>query len=183
MWKSAQNKVWTQQRRKAQFGDAAILGQGRTKVKRISRFCVKGVSRVARRLEKGMHGCVAPGLCEGAPNGEQGRGRPVCATTWHRFLGDLGERPPIVQVCTMWLGEVLRLWTKVCLEQRRPCVVTWRRAQVEQTTRSCDEVNEGLVSRATTVRRRRRVGQPSLPKLWKLAKCKFGVSQDLTCTL
>ena len=27
-------------------------------------------------------------------------------------------------------------------------MVTWRRAQVGQTTRRCDEVNKGLVSRA-----------------------------------
>ncbi len=29
-------------------------------------------------------------------------------------------------------------------------MATWRRAQVGQTTRQCDEVNEGLVSRAAT---------------------------------
>jgi len=49
-------------------------------------------------------------------------------------------------------------------------VATWRCAQVGQTTRSCDEVNEGLVSHAVTVRRRRRARQPSLPKIVNLAK-------------
>ena len=44
-------------------------------------------------------------------------------------------------------------------------MATWWRARVGQTTRSCDEVNEGLVSRAATMRRCRRAGQLSLPKL------------------
>ena len=44
-------------------------------------------------------------------------------------------------------------------------LVRTRHAQVGQTTRSCDEVNEGLVSRATTVQRHPRAGQLSLPKL------------------
>jgi len=44
-------------------------------------------------------------------------------------------------------------------------LVTTRHAQVGQTTRLCDEVNKGLVSRAATVQRHRRAGQPSLPKL------------------
>ena len=46
----------------------------------------------------------------------------------------------------------------------------WRRAQVGQTTRLCDEVNEGLVNHAAAVRRRRRARQPSLPKIVNLAK-------------
>ena len=33
-------------------------------------------------------------------------------------------------------------------------LATTRHAQVGQTTRSCDEVNEGLVSHAATVQRR-----------------------------
>ena len=49
-------------------------------------------------------------------------------------------------------------------------LVTTRRAQVGLITRSCDEVNEGLVSRAATVRKCRRVRQPSLPKIVNLAK-------------
>jgi len=34
-----------------------------------------------------------------------------------------------------------------------------------EPAKTCDKVNDGLVSRAATVRRCRRAGQPSLPKL------------------
>lgn len=80
-------------KRKAQFGDAPVLGQGCTELSVVSWF------GSARQLEKGVHGCVAPGLCEGAPDGETKGERSVCATTWHGFLGDSGESPPIMQVC------------------------------------------------------------------------------------
>ena len=43
-------------------------------------------------------------------------------------------------------------------------LLTTRCTQVGETTQSCDEVNEGLVSHAATVQRRRRAGQSSLPK-------------------
>ena len=56
----------------------------------------EGVGRSARGLGEGVHGCLAP----------DGRLRPawvvrsVCATTWHGCVGDSGECPPGVQVCT-----------------------------------------------------------------------------------
>jgi len=46
------------------LGDVPVLGQGCTKVNRLSWFWVKGAGRVARRLEKGMHGVWVPGLCD-----------------------------------------------------------------------------------------------------------------------
>ena len=57
-------------------------------------------------------------------------------------------------------GGVTRAEAPVCGD-----LVTTRRAQVGKTTRSCNEVNEGLVSHAATVQRRQRAGQPSLSKL------------------
>ena len=59
-------------------------------------------------------------------------------------------------------------------------MATWRRAQVGQTIRSCDEVSEGLVSRAATVQRRRRARQPSLPKIVIWLSMKLEVSK-YTC--
>ncbi len=39
-------------------------------------------------------------ICVKVPDGKMEE-RPVCATTWHGFLGDSGECPPVVQVCTV----------------------------------------------------------------------------------
>ena len=92
--------------------DAPILHLGCTVQEHLTRLWVKGVSRSARRLGEGVHGCVAPDgwvractgvwrpICAKVPDGETGE-RLVCATTWHGLLGGSGERPPVVQVCTM----------------------------------------------------------------------------------
>lgn len=39
-------------------------------------------------------------ICAKVPDGET-KERPVCAMTWHGFLGDSGERSLVVQVCTL----------------------------------------------------------------------------------
>jgi len=59
----------------------------------------------------------------------------------------------------------------------------WSTERRASRVRTCDEVNQGLVSRAATVQRCRRAGQLSFLKVKNLAKCKFGVSQDLAYTL
>ena len=62
-------------------------------------------------------------------------------------------------------GGVTRVEVPVCGD-----LVTTRCTQVGQTTRSYDEVNEGLMSRAMTVLRRQRDRQLSLPNIVNLAK-------------
>ena len=66
-------------------------------------------------------------------------------------------------------GGVTRAEMPVCGN-----LVTTRHAQVGKITRSCDEVNEGLVSRAVTVWRRQRAGQPSLLEVGNWLRVNLG---------
>lgn len=153
-----------------------------------------GCGRSARRLGEGVHGCVAPALCDdlarvswvtrGAParrvsvhKGElvdtvKACGRTIgCGRTVHDGMVEMkvgtgGRRvgQAVLRVVSHDLGGCQGLASGTACGQ---VYTVW--ASMDQTKcelgKTCDKANDGLESRVATVRRCRRSGQSSLPKL------------------